>query len=300
MGQFLERWFPRQLIPKSFLKEFEADIIYKKALESFWSHHPSDHVSIEISSKGITLYSARFEDERIAMAAFLEMQTERSTPIRVKQNYWAYLSEDKRRASIWQDRAVYLMKSPVPKEKDFFIPFFERITRERPARIQRPRHFRVFLQPETNLPALRYFTPKTPADEEDKIENKKTSILSNYFYAPWKTRQGEGILAIRLFSEEAQAKESFYSLTKPGLGRVGGVLTQWNTQLSGEKEFLLGSGQKVHTSIEKEISYSIVISHENLQNNYHILYEDAILLLIGQIPEKEARETISNIFQYLD
>ena len=297
MSQFLERWFPKQLIPESFLKEFESDIIYKKAPESFWSHQPSDHVSIEISSQGITLYSARFEDERIAMATFLEIQTERSTPIRVKQNYWAYLSENKRKASIWQDHAVYLVKSPVPKEKKFYIPFFEKITRERPARIQRPRHFRVFLQPETNLPALRYFTQKSPADEADKAGNEKTSILSKYFYAPWKTKRGEGILAIRLFSGETQAKESFYSLTKPGLG---GILTQWNTQLSGERQFLADSGQKIHASIEKEISYSIVISHENLQNNYHILYENTILLLIGQIPEKEAREIVSNIFKYLD
>ncbi len=289
----VQNWFSSELIPKSFVLEFESNIIYKKIGSTFENFPVKELKSIKILPLKIDLDVARFESVELAIGAFLEIKTVNSQPIKIRHNYWGYLSEDKKKASIWQDKIVYLIKSSVPKNKKFYIGLFNKITKERPATLRRPLYFRIFLHPKTNLLALRYFL-KSP-NEKDKLQKK--SILTNYFYAPWELNGGKAILAIRPFQSSTLAKQYFYWQTKASSKHI---FTKWNTHRSINKKFMLSTKQTVNAYIEKDTSYPVIIYDNNFKKNYYILYENTVILLTGKVSEKESKEILNKILLYLD
>ncbi len=294
INNLIDNWYTEDLIPESFTLPFEPNIISHEKSSYFGRFPAQESIAIEISQLGVQLHAARFKSIKLAIAAFLETKDVGSQPMSLKKNYWAYIDKNEQAASMWRDRSVYLIKSSTSKDKEFYTKFFEKITHELPARNKRPPQFRIFLHPKTDITGLRYFWKESTSDNKSIKQN---SILTHYFYAPWKLSTGSATLGIRPFPTLLSAKHFFYRLVAPGHLRF---LTQWNTQTSGNKEFSIDSKQKVKVSVEKDVSYPVVIGNRGIHHDYFIIYNNNVILLTGEVPEKVAREIISNVFSYLD
>ena len=134
INNLVDSWFTKELIPKSFILPFEPNIIIQTKSSYFTRFPAQESIAIEISSLGVKLHAARFKNIEWAIGAFLETKDVNFQSMLLKKNYWAYIDKNKRTASMWQDRSVYLMKSSVPKDKAFYTKLFEKITHELPAR----------------------------------------------------------------------------------------------------------------------------------------------------------------------